>query len=153
MFAKEVQVRVLPGLYFHWLTEASGKSFFEDTWRVGPEADRIGYRFKGGRALEFAARERPFGAGSDPSNIVDAGYPVGSIQVPGGLEPIMLHRDAISGGGYAMIGTVISADMDLVAQLQPNFRTRFVAVDMAQALAARAKSKQRLTDLRAALRT
>jgi len=65
----------------------------------------------------------------------------------------MLHRDAISGGGYAMIGTVISADMDLVAQLQPNFRTRFVAVDMAQALAARAKSKQRLTDLRAALRT
>ncbi len=153
VFPKDVQVRVLPGLYFHWLTEASGKSFFDDTWRVGPEADRIGYRFKGGRALEFAPRERPFGAGSDPSNIVDAGYPVGSIQVPGGLEPIMLHRDAISGGGYAMIGTVISADMDLVAQLQPNFRTQFVAVDMAQALAARAQSKQRLTDLRATLKT
>jgi allophanate hydrolase subunit 2 len=73
--------------------------------------------------------------------------------VPGGLEPIMLHRDAISGGGYAMIGTVISADMDLVAQLQPNFRTQFVAVDMAQALAARAQSKQRLTDLRLTLTT
>jgi len=151
VFPKEVQVRVLPGLYFHWLTEESGELFFEDTWRVGAEADRIAYRFKGGRPLEFAPRERPFGAGSDPSNIVDAGYPFGSIQVPGGLEPILLHRDAISGGGYAMIGTVISADMDLVAQLQPNFRAQFVAVDMAQALAARAKSKQRVSDMRKAL--
>jgi biotin-dependent carboxylase-like uncharacterized protein len=151
VFPKEVQVRVLPGLYFHWLTEESGKLFFEDTWRVGAEADRIAYRFKGGRPLEFAPRERPFGAGSDPSNIVDAGYPFGSIQVPGGLELILLHRDAISGGGYAMIGTVISADMDLVAQLQPNFRAQFVAVDMAQALAARAKSKQRVSDMRKAL--
>lgn len=148
---KQVQVRVLPGLYFHWLTQASGKSFFEDTWRVGPEADRIGYRFKHGRPLEFEPRERPFGAGSDPSNIVDAGYPIGSIQVPGGLEPIVLHRDAVSGGGYAMIGTVISADMDVVAQLQPNFQTQFVAVDMAQALSARAKRNQRLADLRQAL--
>ncbi len=148
---KLVQVRVLPGLYFHWLSEASGKSFFEDTWRVATEADRIGYRFRQGRALEFEPRERPFGAGSDPSNIVDAGYPIGSIQVPGGLEPIVLHRDAISGGGYAMIGTVISSDMDVVAQLQPNFQTQFVAVDMAQALSARAKSNQRLVDLRKAL--
>ncbi len=148
---KQVQVRVLPGLYFHWLTEASGQTFFEDSWRVGPEADRIGYRFKHGRPLEFEARERPFGAGSDPSNIVDAGYPIGSIQVPGGLEPIILHRDAVSGGGYAMIGTVISADMDVVAQLQPNFHTQFVAVDMAQALRARVERNQRLAALRAAL--
>jgi len=151
VFSKDVQIRVLPGLYFHWLSEASGKSFFEDTWRVGPEADRIAYRFKDGRALEFAPRERPFGAGSDPSNIVDAGYPIGSIQVPGGLEPILLHRDAISGGGYAMVGTVISADMDLVAQLQPNFRAQFVAVDMTEALAARAKANQRLANLRQTL--
>ena len=62
-----------------------------------------------------------------------------------------MHRDAISGGGYAMIGTVISSDMDVVAQLQPNFQTQFVAVDMAQALSARAKSNQRLVDLRKAL--
>jgi hypothetical protein len=33
--------------------------------------------------------------------------------VPGGTEPIVLHRDAVSGGGYMMVGTVISADMDL----------------------------------------
>ena len=27
-------------------------------------------------------------------------------------EPIILHRDAVSGGGYATIGTVISLDLN-----------------------------------------
>jgi hypothetical protein len=41
-------------------------------------------------------------------------------------EPIVLHRDAVSGGGYFMLGTVISADMDLIGQLQPHMPARFV---------------------------
>jgi len=61
----------------------------------------------------------------------------GSIQVPGGTEPSVLHCDAVSGGGYMMIGTVISADMDLIGQLQPHSPARFVEVTMDQALAAR----------------
>ncbi len=148
---KEVELRVLPGLYYHRLTEASADTFFADTWSVAPEADRIGYRYRNGRPLQFTPRQPPFGAGSDPSNIVDAGYPYGSIQVPGGLEPIILHRDAVSGGGYAMIGTVISADMDRIAQMQPNNKARFVKVTMQQALAARADRHVRLDRLRAAL--
>lgn len=148
---KELELRVVPGLYFHRITDESAQTFFEDTWAVAPEADRIGYRYKQGRPLKFRERKQPFGAGSDPSNIVDAGYPYGSIQVPGGLEPIILHRDAVSGGGYAMIGTVISADMDRIAQMQPNNKARFVKVDLDAALAARADHNQRLHSLRAAL--
>jgi biotin-dependent carboxylase-like uncharacterized protein len=132
------ELRVLPGLYWHRITEASQDAFFADEWKVAPEADRMGYRFRGGRKLEFVAHEQPFGAGSDPSNIVDCCYPYGSIQVPGGTEPIVLHRDAVSGGGYFMVGTVISADMDLIGQLQPNTPTRFVRVEMDAALKARA---------------
>ena len=148
---KELELRVLPGLYFHRLQDESVQSFFADTWKVAPEADRIGYRYKGGTPLKFHERTPPFGAGSDPSNIVDAGYPYGSIQVPAGREPIILHRDAVSGGGYAMVGTVISADMDLIAQMQPNHSARFVQVDMAQALAARAERSKRLAAQRQAL--
>lgn len=131
------ELRVLPGLYWHRITEQAGRNFFEDEWKVAPEADRMGYRFRGGRPLDFVPRTQPFGAGSDPSNIVDSCYPYGSIQVPGGTEPIILHRDAVSGGGYFMIGTVISADMDLIGQMQPHTRTRFVQVDMQTALRAR----------------
>lgn len=145
------ELRMLPGLYWHRITEAAGRQFFADTWKVAPEADRIGYRFKGGKPLDFVPREPPFGAGSDPSNIVDACYPYGSIQVPGGTEPIVLHRDAVSGGGYFMVGTVISADMDLIGQLQPHTPARFVAVTMAQALSARHDRAKLLDKIRASL--
>lgn len=136
--AMPAELRMLPGIYWHRITEAAGKRFFEDTWKVAPEADRIGYRFKGGTPLEFMPREQPFGAGSDPSNIVDACYPYGSVQVPSGTEPIVLHRDAVSGGGYMMLGVVISADMDRIAQMQPHTPARFVPVTLDEALAARA---------------
>ncbi len=149
--AKEVNLRVLPGLYDHRLSDASTARFYAETWTVAPEADRIGYRYRNAQPLNWRERTPPFGAGSDPSNIVDAGYPYGSIQVPGGLEPIILHRDAVSGGGYAMIGTVISADMDLVGQMQPNNKARFVKVDMREALQARAERRERLDRLRRAL--
>jgi biotin-dependent carboxylase-like uncharacterized protein len=149
--AMPTELRVMPGLYWHRITEAAGIGFFADAWKVAPEADRIGYRFRGGRPLEFVPREPPFGAGSDPSNITDACYPYGSIQVPGGTEPIVLHRDAVSGGGYFMIGTIISADMDWIGQLQPNAAVRFVKVGMDEALAARKSRAELLDKLRNAL--
>jgi biotin-dependent carboxylase-like uncharacterized protein len=145
------ELRMMTGLYWHRVTAETGKHFLEDTWKVAPEADRIGYRFKGGKPLEFVPREPPFGAGSDPSNIVDACYPYGSIQIPGGTEPIVLHRDAVSGGGYFMVGTVISADMDLIGQMQPHMPARFVEVTMAQALKARKDRAKLLDKIRAAL--
>lgn len=139
-----VELRVMTGLYWHRVTDSAGQGFFEDNWKVALEADRIGYRFQGGQPIEFVHRDQPFGAGSDPSNIVDSCYPYGSIQVPGGTEPIILHRDAVSGGGYFMVGTVISADMDLIGQMQPHTPTRFVRVDMDASLQAR---RDRLADL------
>jgi allophanate hydrolase subunit 2 len=108
----------------------------------------VGFRYKG-EALELVERERPFGAGSDLSNIVDAPYPIGSIQVPGGTEPIVLHRDAVSGGGYMMIGTVIASDLDVIAQCQPSTPTRFVEVSLDEALEIRAdhdRWEQRVRD-------
>jgi biotin-dependent carboxylase-like uncharacterized protein len=147
----EPVLRMLPGLYDHRVTAEATQRFFGDTWKVAPEADRIGYRFRGGHALDFVPREPPFGAGSDPSNIVDSCYPYGSIQVPGGTEPIVLHRDAVSGGGYFMIGTVIASDMDLIGQLQPHQPVHFARTDMAGALAARKENAERLGRIRDAL--
>lgn len=145
------ELRVLPGLYWYRITKAAQKHFFEDEWAVAPEADRMGYRFCNGRPLEFVDREQPFGAGSDPSNIVDGCYPYGSVQVPGGTEPIVLHRDAVSGGGYFMIGTVISADMDLIGQLQPHVPIKFVEVDIDTALSARHDRAAQIDAIRSAL--
>lgn len=144
--SKDVEVRVMMGLYDHRLTDGGRATFLGTTWTLTPTADRIGFRYKGEK-LETVDREPPFGAGQDPSNIVDAPYPIGSIQVPGSVEPIILHRDAVSGGGYMMIATVLSGDLDVVAQCAPNTRTRFVAVDLDEALAIRAERRKRLAAL------
>ncbi len=146
-FGMDLEIRVVMGLYDHLLTD---RTFQEATWTLTPVAARVGFRYKGPK-LPMVEREQPFGAGSDPSNIVDAPYPIGSIQVPGGVEPIVLHRDAVSGGGYAMVATVISADLDAVAQSAPGARTRFVPVDLDGALAARRERSRRLTELQEAL--
>jgi biotin-dependent carboxylase-like uncharacterized protein len=146
-FAMELEIRVVMGLYDHLLTADGRRTFEAAVWTLTPVADRVGFRYKG-PPLEMLERDQPFGAGSDPSNIVDAPYPIGSIQVPGGVEPIVLHRDAVSGGGYAMIATVISADMDAVAQSAPGAKTRFVPVDLDAALAARRERGQRLQEVR-----
>lgn len=140
VFTRDQDIRVVCGLYDHRLTEAGLDTLLSSTWTLTPVADRTGLRYAG-PAIEWKPRQQPFGAGSDPSNIVDAGYAVGSIQIPGGKEPIALHRDAVSGGGYAMVATVISADMDLLARNAPGTKTRFLAVTMDEALSARAELK------------
>jgi biotin-dependent carboxylase-like uncharacterized protein len=142
VFSKEVRVRVMLGLYDHNLSENGLDRLVGSEWTLTPVADRMGLRYSG-PGVEWKEREQPFGAGQDPSNIVDAGYAVGSIQIPGGTQPIILHRDAVSGGGYAMVATVISADMDVVARCAPGTKTRFDAVTMEQALEARSRAAAR----------
>jgi biotin-dependent carboxylase-like uncharacterized protein len=149
-FAKEQAVRIVLGLYDHRLTDEGLDSLLHSEWKVTPVADRMGLRYSG-PGVQWKEREQPFGAGSDPSNIVDAGYAVGSIQIPGGTQPIILHRDAVSGGGYAMVGTVISADMDLVARAAPGTSTRFVAISLDEALVARKELAELKRNARAAI--
>ena len=141
------EIRVMMGLFDHRLTDTGRETFLGTDWRLTPVADRTGFRYQGAE-LEFKDRTPPFGAGSDPSNIVDAPYPIGSIQVPSGIEPIVLHRDAVSGGGYVMVATVIGADMDFVGQSPPNITTRFVAVDLETALQARRDREAQFARLR-----
>lgn len=149
-FTREAEIRVIIGLASYRLTEESMRTFLETEWTITPDADRIGYRYRGGE-LEFVEREQPAGAGSDPANVVDLGYPVGSIQVPGGVEPIVLLNDAVTGGGYATIGTVISVDRDRLAQTKTNDKTRFRSVDLEEALKARNERRQQMAEIKQAL--
>jgi len=149
-YTKETELRVIIGLASYRLTEESMKEFLNVEWTVTPDADRVGYRYRGGE-LGFVEREQPAGAGSDPANVVDFGYPIGSIQVPGGVEPIVLMNDAVTGGGYATIGTVISADRDRLAQSKTNDKTRFRSIELQEALEAREDRRKRLAEIRDAL--
>lgn len=130
-------VRVVLGPQDDLFLPASVETFLAHDWALSPTSDRMGCRYVG-PALHF--RPRPAylveQAGADPSNIVDDTIPVGGIQVPGGLEPIVLHVDGPSLGGYAKIATVISADLGRVGQTRPGQLTRFVAVSTDEAVEA-----------------
>jgi allophanate hydrolase subunit 2 len=147
---KELEVRIIMGMCSHRVKDESLADFLSSTWEVSTEADRIGYRLKG-PTFQFKEGVQPFGAGADPSNVVDLGYPVGSIQIPGGLEAILLLNDAVTGGGYTTIGTVIKVDLDRVAQLSPGSKVRFRSVSVEEALQARRVREARLTQARLAL--
>lgn len=150
VFGKAHEIRVVVGLCSYRLTEESKQTFLQTEWTVTPEANRIGYRHRGER-LQFVEREQPFGAGSNPSNVTDLGYPIGSIQVPDGVEPIVLLHDAVTGGGYATIATVISSDLNRMGQIKTNEKVRFAAVTLAEALQARRETEEKLMRIAASL--
>jgi allophanate hydrolase subunit 2 len=150
-FPSEVEVRIVVGLYSHRLTDESLAAFLETAWTVTPNADRVGYRYHG-IDLAFVEREEiPFGVGDSPWNTCSLNYPCGVIQLPGGVEPIVLMKDGVTGGNYASVGTVITADLDRVAQSKTHEKTRFRSVSLDEALDARAERRRWLSRIRAEL--
>ncbi len=132
-------VRVVRGPEAHHFSEESEAAFYASSWKLNPKSDRTGMRFIGPELGFRPGRPRYLveEAGEDPSNlIIDPGAPVGTIQVPSGVEPIVLGTDSPSVGGYARIGTVISSDMSAVGQLQPLQSASFIATSLDDAVAA-----------------
>jgi biotin-dependent carboxylase-like uncharacterized protein len=150
-FSKETEIRIIVGLYSHRLTDESLTAFLGNEWTVTTDADRVGYRYRG-IELEFLPRDEvPFGVGDAPWNTCSLNYPFGVIQIPGGVEPIVLMRDGVTGGNYASVGTVISADLDRVAQSKSHEKTRFCSVSLDEALQARETRRRHLSEIRSEL--
>jgi len=114
---KEIALRVVRGPQEDKLTKKALRSFFHYSSVVTDKSDRQGIRLDR-EPLEFVT----------DSNIISDGIPQGAIQVPGDGKPIVLLSDRQSVGGYTKIGTVIYADLPLLAQVMPGCRVRFVEV-------------------------
>jgi allophanate hydrolase len=71
--------------------------------------------------------------GRDPSNIPTEGNPLGAIQCPAGPELIVIGPDGPCEGGYAKIGTIISADFYLLGQVRPGDTVRFRSISLEEA--------------------
>ena len=133
-YTKNANIRVVLGPQDYLFTEESIELFLTYEWEFSSTSDRMGCRFIGPK-LNFKPRPDYLvnQAGSDPSNIVDDTIPVGGIQVPGGLEPIVLAVEGPSLGGYAKVATVIISDMSRVGQMNAGDLTRFRAVTVDEA--------------------
>jgi hypothetical protein len=64
---------------------------------------------------------------------VSDGTALGSIQVPGSGQPIILLADRGTTGGYTKIATVIGPDIGLLTQAMPGAKVRFSEVSVDEA--------------------
>lgn len=95
------------------------------SFHVSPRSDRMGFRLEG-----TAMAEAPTG------ELISTAIPTGAIQVPPTGQPILLMNDHATTGGYAIAGTVITADLPIAAQLGPGDNVVFEACSLDTAITA-----------------
>jgi len=133
-------LRVSPGPQSDWFPSAAQQVFFESTYRVAEESNRMGLRLEGPPILEGVhgdARCEALGdsGGSSVGEMISEGVSLGAVQIASGGLPIILFVEQQTTGGYAKIANVISADLHSVGQLRPRDEVRFELVDFETARA------------------
>lgn len=108
------------------------------TFTLSTDSNRMGYRLQGA-ALDVR----------EGGQALSEGSPMGSIQVPPSGQPILLMADRQTTGGYARIGTVITADFHRAGQLGPGDELRFRPCDRAEALETLREQETALREMRA----
>lgn len=133
-FSTRKVLRVTPGPQSDWFPAPSQKKFYESTYRVAEESNRMGLRLEG----------RPIAQGSGGEMITE-GVSIGAVQITAAGLPIILFVEQQTTGGYAKIANVISADLHSLGQLRPRDEIRFERVDWDTARALLLEQEQLLS--------
>ena len=125
-YRHEQTIRIIPGPEAHYFEIDGLRSFLSTEYTLTAQSDRMGYRLKG----------EPVKHKDGMTNIISAGISLGTVQVPGDGQPIILMADRQTSGGYARIANVISTDLTILAQMRPGDKVHFkeTNVDTAQQL-------------------
>jgi allophanate hydrolase subunit 2 len=60
----------------------------------------------------------------------------------------LLLNDGVTGGGFAIIGTVVRADLDIAAQLKPGDRIVFESIGIREALKIRKEKADKISAIK-----
>jgi biotin-dependent carboxylase-like uncharacterized protein len=119
------RLRVLMGPHDDRFDEDVLRRLLASRFTIAPDSNRMGYRL-GGPAVNCRGA----------AEMLSDATPMGSIQVPGSGQPILLMADRQTTGGYPRIATVISADLPLAGQLAPGDWIEFTACSRDEAIKA-----------------
>jgi len=134
---KQWEIEVVAGPNDDWIDEAGHKRFLGSDWKLSSKSDRTGFRLDGPDwTFTKKATNKAPEHGSEPSNIIDQGYPCGAINLAG-QTPIILVNDGPSMGGFVNPYTVPRAAFWKLGQSKPGdiYRFKAVSVEEAQAMA------------------
>lgn len=137
----DAPLRILPAAEFDAFTQEARQRFLGAPFRVGAEANRMGYRLAG-PTLNLTRKLELFSHGIMP----------GTVQVPPSGQPIIQLAEANTCGGYPKIATVIEADLWRLAQAPVGADLRFRIVEREEAVAALAHEEVALSDIAALAR-
>ena len=117
------RLRVLPGPQEHFFDSEAWSNFLSSYYVVTAQSDRMGQKLAG----------EPIRS-SKGYDILSEGVVPGSIQVSGDQKMVILGRDCQTTGGYPKIATVISADLDRLAQIPFGDKVGFRLVSIEDAV-------------------
>jgi 5-oxoprolinase (ATP-hydrolysing) subunit C len=133
---KHWSIEVCEGPNDDWIDAAGKAQFLGSDWKLSGKSARSGYRLDGPQwtFADKATNKAPEN-GSEPSNIIDQGYPLGAINLAG-QTPIILLQDGCSMGGFINPYTVPTAAFWKLGQSKPGdvYRFQLTSVEAAQAL-------------------
>ena len=136
---KHWSIEVVLGPNDDWVDKKGHEIFLNSKWKLQAKSDRTGYRLDGPK-LTFSdkATNKSLEHGSEPSNIIDQGYPAGAINLAG-QTPIILVNDGPSMGGFINPYTVPSSAFWKLGQAKPGDTFKFVEISVEKAQLLRAE--------------
>ena len=139
---KNWSIEVVLGPNDDWIDNKGHEIFFNSKWKLQAKSDRTGYRLDGPK-LSFTdkATNKSLENGSEPSNIIDQGYPAGAINLAG-QTPIILVNDGPSMGGFINPYTVPSSAFWKLGQAKPGDTFSFIEVSVEKAQILRSEQSQ-----------
>ncbi len=123
--AHGIAVRAMEGRHYGQFDAASKHAFFDETWQLSKDSNRMGFRLAGPALVRRNAGELL----SEPTCL-------GTVQAPADGTLIVLMADHQTTGGYPKIAEVAGADVALLSQLAPGGALRFVRCTVGEARAA-----------------
>jgi biotin-dependent carboxylase-like uncharacterized protein len=131
------EIMALPGPHEEgYLTDADIEMLYSTEWKVSHNASRSAIRLVG-PVPEWARSDGGEG-GSHPSNVVEYGYSIGSLNWTGD-EGCIFGFDCPNFGGFASSATAIKADHWKLGQLKAGATLVYKRVSLDEALALRSK--------------
>jgi len=128
-----IVIHAMEGRHHAHFDAAARRAFFDATWRVMPDSNRMGFRMAG----PALAREQAVEILSEPACL-------GTVQVPANGLPIALMADHQTTGGYPKIAEIAAADVPRLAQLAPGGTVQFARCTLEQAGELRRVLRQRM---------
>lgn len=135
LYCDSPRVAVLPGPQQEAFTAHGIAAFFNSSYRIRADSDRMGYRLQGTPVEHTRA-----------ADIISQGLAQGAVQVPADGQPLVAMSDHQTTGGYTQIAVVASADLPLLAQCPfESGEVRFYPTTLEEA---RVRYRRLLGDLR-----